>query len=309
MSGVYRCGLVLASALIAILAVSCSSDSLAPSRPAASITCQLGCIEQDPHPSSPGVFLGSGVDDVVCFNDGQTDADVDGLGDFCEKNLAAAFSPQLALASSDRTDREPHWAARPTSTGVEIAYLLSYYTDDGPDTAWCSTNVQEPFTEACSGHFGDSEVIALEVYYNEAYQHWILGTARYSAHTSINVYSRGSNAYPTVLYFPSHAGAYPRAYVAYSKHANYASDAECDAGAIFGSDTCIADTYERVFMPASANIGSRSHHFSDCMASSNPILSGNGIQECYWTVKAFSGWSGGAPTADPYSTILTNYGF
>src|SRR2546428_12080639 len=61
--------------------------------------CQLGCNEQDPNPTAPGVFLGSGVTPDVCIMGGQTDADQDDLGDFCEKNLAFAFAPEIGRAS------------------------------------------------------------------------------------------------------------------------------------------------------------------------------------------------------------------
>lgn len=69
--------------------------------------CQLGCVETDPNPSAPGVFLGSGVTPMQCFGDMQTDADADGMGDFCEKSLAAAFAPELKYYSADNVGREP----------------------------------------------------------------------------------------------------------------------------------------------------------------------------------------------------------
>lgn len=31
-------------------------------------TCELGCIEPDPSPNEPGVFLGSGVTPQLCIN-------------------------------------------------------------------------------------------------------------------------------------------------------------------------------------------------------------------------------------------------
>ncbi len=32
---------------------------------------------------------------MVCFNGSQTDSDGDGLSEFCERNLASAFAPEL----------------------------------------------------------------------------------------------------------------------------------------------------------------------------------------------------------------------
>ena len=55
--------------------------------------CQAGCVETDPNPSAPGVFLGSSVTGELCGSVGQTDHDDDGLSTFCEEHLADAFAP------------------------------------------------------------------------------------------------------------------------------------------------------------------------------------------------------------------------
>jgi hypothetical protein len=89
-------------------------------------------LELDPAPSAPGIFLGSGVTPATCINGAQPDTDRDALADSCERSLAAAFAPELAYAASDRTTREPRWAARPLSGGrVRLAYLLSLHLDLG----------------------------------------------------------------------------------------------------------------------------------------------------------------------------------
>ena len=76
------------------------------------VDCELGCIDPDPNPNAPGYYLGSGMTDEACYWNNYTDGDQDGLGDFCEKNLAAAFAPELYYYSGDNVKREPRWAAR-----------------------------------------------------------------------------------------------------------------------------------------------------------------------------------------------------
>ena len=267
-----------------------------------SVSCMLGCVETDPNPASPGVWLTSAVTPDYCIQSGDTDTDQDFLSDRCEYDLAAAFAPELYYAHADRVDGEPHWVAQPHGTNrVRIGYLLSYHTDGGTTNPLC----QNMFGDGpCAGHFGDSEAIWLDVYYNGV--HWVLDTARYSAHDNINVYGRGSSAYPTILTYPSHPGAYPRSWVSYAKHANYATDALCDTGGALGLDTCISDTPARVYAGGNVNIGSRTQHtaLQDCMPSSDPIYAGNGNIECYWTDSLFAGWTGGRPAASAYSDPL-----
>ncbi len=298
-----------------VLAFSACSDSIeSPSSdPQLGITCQLGCIEQDSFPTAPGIFLGSGVDDVVCFNGSQTDSDQDGISDFCERNLAPAFAPQLALTAHDQVGREPHLAVRRLTYGkARMMYLLSYYIDAGPTTSWCEQNVIDAIDASiCSGHDGDSEWITLDVYYNEMTKHWILDQAIYSQHEGVKPYSRGSSAYPAISYATKKGGA-PRVYVAYQKHANYASDRECDEGALFGTDNCNASIFETATAGDNVNIRSRAVHPStrDCMPSTNPIYADNGVEECYWTVRPFVGWHIGFPADNSdYSGKLAAMGF
>jgi hypothetical protein len=270
--------------------------------------CELGCNEPPPDTGSVspiGVFI-AGTNDIVCFDGSQTNTDADGLSDFCEKNLAAAFAPQLALTKgSDNLGREPHWAAMKLvgTTKVRIMYLLSYYVDRGPSTSWCSNNFAviipgmtfDTWMKACTGHDGDSEWITLDVYYNRIAQRWTLDQAILSAHEGTNVYRRGTTAYPGALQYPGVRGGYPRIYVSYQKHANYGTDLACDSGSKMDTDDCNADLFQRVVAGDNVNIASRAVHRpdQDCWFSTSPIYSTYGKKECYWTSKQFLGWHDG----------------
>ena len=288
------------SALGGLLIFACDNDSTGPTAESP----ELGITAFDPAPQAPGIFLGPAVTAAVCFNGSQLDTDVDGIADVCENALALNFAPQLAYSSSDRVFREMKWVARPLGGGrARVAYLLSYYFDDG--LPGC------PFGPIlCGGHYGDSEDIVLDLYYNAGTQHWVLHQAMYSVHGNYYTYPRTLTAFPITLYYPGKPGGYPRVYVSFRKHANYGSDQECDAG-VFTTDDCKANTFLQLIPTAAKNIGSRASHTSaqDCMASTNPLYSGNGVTECYWTNRSFGGWQGKTPKASAYSPKLSALGF
>jgi len=279
------------------------------------------CSGTDPTPSAPGVYLGAS-DPYECFASwGSTgvDADGDGLEDLCEETLAPTFAPELYYYSGDDVRREPHWVPQVTPNNtVVIGYLLSYYYDLGATPFYGPCQVT-PTPPGCGGHNGDSEDIFLTVLYDFGTQHWVLARALYSQHDGYGIYEQGNQGYPDLVY-PSHPGAYPRAYVAEGKHANYATASECDAGGFLWSDTCedvnTAARVETFGSGGSLNLGSRAVHSSgqDCMASANPSFEwyGSGRLECYWTDQRFRGW---VPTyvagddTDPYSPKLADNGF
>ncbi|MEZ4411855.1 MAG: hypothetical protein R2910_02555 [Gemmatimonadales bacterium] len=310
---------LLASGLVGIL-LGCAGDPLDESNTGIQSLvgplCHQGCIEIDPNPNAPGVFLGSAVTGETCVAGGQSDHDGDGLSTFCENNLAIAFAPELYYDQWDEVGREPYWVAAPVSPNdtdnIKIAYLIGYYRDAGSSTYTCGL---PGAPSSCFGHNGDSEAIILEVYYDYDTEHWVLGKAKYSQHTSYGIYSKGSNAYPTQLMYPSHQGAYPRAYVAEGKHANYNSESACNAGGTLGTDTCESvDTPARVFVSGVYNLGSNSVRLINCTTSRDPsyIYYGSGRQECFWTDTIFRGWiptSIGGAASDPYKTRLNAEGF
>lgn len=297
--------LLIALAVLAggVLTSSCRDAEAPPSIDASvSPLCQAGCQEQDPDPSAPGVFLGSGVTPLMCGPhnpNGINDSDNDGLSDFCELQVARAFAPELAYYSRDNVGREPHWAARPIAAGgVRIAYLLSYYVDLGTQGYPCCDD----------WHNGDSEGIYLDVTYEFDTQHWVLETAYYSAHTGYNVYGPGASGYPASLHYPAHQGSYPRTYVSGYKHANYDTFDDCMDGGTFGSDWCTPDSFARVVVGTYANVGSSGTHLLDCVPSTNRFYQNNG-DECYWSGARFDGWQNVLPDADPYGPKLAYWGF
>jgi hypothetical protein len=257
-------------------------------------------VGADPDPSKAGLFLGTNVTNTVCFAS-VPDTDHDGLIDRCESALAAAFAPELAYSSSDNTGRQPRWAARPLSGGkVRLAYLLSLYRDLGA--------VGCPYGPIpCGGHYGDSEILVLDVYYHGNTQHWLLDQAVYSAHGVYNWYPRLFSPYPSMNY-PAKQGGYPRAFLSLRKHAGYRSDHECDTGEL-GLDECEADTFRRVAAGPLLNLGSRGTHTAaqDCIAGTTSATAAQ--IECYWTDRAFGGWQGRTPKAGAYSPILGFFGF
>jgi len=269
--------------------------------------CTIGCGETDPYPDMPGIFLGSGVTAFQCFEADHTDADFDGLSDFCEYQLAWAFRPELAYYQNDDMRMEPYWAAHGIGGDtVRIAYLLSYYVDAGTEHELC------PLLQGlCDGHAGDSEYIALDVSYNTTWSHWIVRRALYSAHGDANVYeSPRPYRYPQQLeYGEEEGGGYPVSYVAIGKHANYASESECDAGGTLGFDDCHPDRRMRIRGGQYYNIGSFDEPFHDCVESENPLY--QGVLECYWdqTELDFTGWQDYQPSADPYYGFLEDLGF
>jgi hypothetical protein len=199
---------------------------------------------------------------------------------------------------------------------VQIAYLISYYRDAG--SLWGVCTLPWPLHDSsCDGHNGDSEAIYLDVYYRAATRHWVLNKAEYSAHNWPGVILRGTAAYPTGLEYPTHPGAYPRAWVSEGKHANYATQGGCNGGGNFDIDRCYDnDTSARLPAGADLNIGSSINHTAtqDCMPSQDPLYQyyGSGRLECYWTNVQFRGWIpswiGGA-ASDPYAPKLSAHGF
>jgi hypothetical protein len=261
---------------------------------------ELAITGVDPAPAEPGIFLGSDVTNTACRGD-EADGDNDGLLNRCETSLAAAFAPELDYSSTDDVRRQPRWAARPLGSGrVRLAYLLSLYRDLG--TQGCPFGIV-----ACGGHYGDSEILVLDVYYQGVTGHWLLDQAIYSAHGVYNVYPRLLAAYPS-MNFPGRPGGYPRAFLSLRKHAGYRSDRECDAGEL-GLDECTADVRLRVAAGAGLDLGSRGVHTpaQDCIAGNTPATAAR--SECYWTERAFGGWQGRTPTGSAYSSILSVFGF
>ncbi len=322
--------LLMFPAAVLFLFASCTQESTGP----------LARIDRpqavDPYPGAYGVYLGFSVNSCLASM-GATgpDTDQDGLTDLCEQTLADAFAPELRYKSSFYMEREPRWAARPTAASdqkpirpaglqaygpgkVIILYLLSYRIDNGDVTYHI-----EP-------HYGDSEVIALVVYYKSNTEHWVLDEAHYSAHYDYGFFSKefwtgpGSPQYPENLTYPGHPGTYPRAWVATSKHANYSSQALCNEGGTLGFDTCEgADQSLRVqtYLPngASGNIGSYAVRYADCVQKQFLDAAGvwwpgvaGGRFECFWTDLGFRGWydsSFGEGTSSPQSWRLNDFGF
>lgn len=274
-------------------------------------SCQLGCQDQDPSPSSPGVFLGDGATPEDCFDEVQNDVDVDGVGDYCELRVALAFAPQLVVGRTDFVGREPRWAVKEAYNEGEmhaltILYALSYYVDLGTVDPLCGNFFA---ASLCAGHAGDSEDLMFRVDFDEESQHRVLTEAALSQHGNHQVLEAGANPYVHGLAYPDHPGAVPRVWVAWGKHANHPSVTACDNGAFLHLDACQAPfDYVPIGVDGDGNLGSSSYPLIDCVSSTNPLYSGNG-EECYWTEFRFSGWQFVNPDCTGYRSILLGQGF
>lgn len=296
----------------------CSDNSSRtfPTSPRALAECQLGCVDTDPAPGAPGIFLGTDITMDYCTAGVGTDADGDGLLDYCEKLISLNFRPERKYSRyHDDIRGEPYWVARVDLYGrIVVGYLFSYYRDLGSVEYGCASPINPEWPDS-GCHNGDSESIWLTVQYNPDTQHWVLFGAGYSVHGGWNLAQyNATKGYANVEY-PAHAGGYPRTWVAEQKHANYFHKADCDAGGFFGSDDCDEDdTAAQVPWSNYWNIGSEAHPFINQVTSRDPSYEyyGGERTECYWTEKRFRGWvpdSIGGGDSDSYLSWLKLWGF
>jgi hypothetical protein len=247
------------------------------------------------------------------------DPDGDGLGERCEFALAEAFAPTLLADRRDCLWREGDgrlqggyfFAVRPVAGGVRVAYLPAYLEDCGWSGVACWFRGPR-----CSGHTGDSEVIALDL--SREPDGWRVAGVFISAHCrgAVGKACRWARA-DDLAAFAWDAG--PRVWVARDKHAHYASRGACES-AKWRRERC-ADSPVEVRFPVvdeRQNIGARGRSPfgpDGCVTERDLPLGGgrrSSSRECLWSVEgSFRGWQDEArgPAPQPYGAILAALGF
>jgi hypothetical protein len=286
--------------------------------------CQLGCIpDEDPDPIADGEFVGASVTAAYCADStASNDLDQDGMSDYCEKVLIAAFAPAIRYANTDDVQRESYWAARQLPDGkVRLFYAIGYYIDLGVISSKLTLCVLGLQGDKCYPHHGDSEHVVLDTYFNPSTGHWLVDHAWYSHHGSYNEFGKlPSKPYPLALSYPVKKGGYPLAWVARSKHANYPSQSACNAGGGGGSlgsfffpfDDCTGNnSVVRLDALGNRNLGSNGHRLIDCVSSVNPFYQDPPHpQECFWSASKFYGWDIDHSTdSEGYGGQMRSFGF
>ncbi len=253
---------------------------------------------QDPCPTCNGIFLTrSAASWYYCTAGRVLDADVDGVDDSCEFDVAQAFAPQLYISPNDGDPRrQTYWVARlfpGLGQSLEIMYLLGYYNDTGT-----------------LGHEGDSEWISLVVNWDAEAERWMFVSMTLSAHWGTGNNQTGTY-YAYEVWYPAQNGTplnwgqsrkYPLVWASKGKHANYRDQGECNWWQ--SGDTCSDNVpADRVEVIRERNLGATTHRLVDCTYSS--VYAG---VECFWTGSVFRGWQlQGGDT--PYKDILSAYGW
>jgi hypothetical protein len=213
------------------------------------------------------------------------DADWDWLDDTCEYYLAHAFRPTFKHQSDDGCVAwEPYWATKGFGAGnrVRIAYMPAYFMDCG---SWES-------------HFGDSEMVTVQIVHDPASNHWMLESVWYSAHQgSFWQESRWWSWHDGVQWADLGRGR-PVIWVAQRKHANYKSAWECNTNEEW-PDQCNHSVTERLFpVFQNRNAGSRVRDLLGCVTSTT-LNSDTGRCEHFYKLtegeSRFRGWFGPQP--------------
>lgn len=317
-----------ALALAALLSASVSAciDSQPVVGPAPSVLvpltwdCSVYDCGNDPEPMADGIYVGDGINPKEC---GQTfqwsDTDGDGIADPCERELARAFAPMMRSHRFDDVRGESYWAVQFGSFRGEyrIAYLLGYYWDHGTEGWYCDTNVHG----SCLPHVGDSEWVAVDIEYDANSKHWLMKGAYLSAHWGKpEPFDRSDWVSYRSFEFPAKSRGYPLVWVSRSKHANYESASECEAG----TDSCWHSSISdwRVEVVSNRNIGSRLMRAPNspgldeepevtCRYSVEDFA-GNGAYECFWPLNEgydFNGWQHSLDNVTAYGPQLKFLGF
>jgi hypothetical protein len=320
-------GYTAAATTMLLLVASCSEPTSTPEVEesiAADITpaCLPGCTDVDPDPEAPGIYLSNFVYPTNCFSVG-TDTDQDGLSDRCENDIALAFAPRMRYHQGDDVGRESYWAAKREGGMIRVIYLLGYYFDLGlinsNDYIACKLSSVGGILASCDGHHGDSEHIVLTLSYNSTTRHWLLDRAALSHHDGYIQTTKPKGALYPSMQWGNKIGGAPLIWVAQGKHANYPTQAACDAGngggflidLVFSYDTCSGNN--SFYTPNSGgqrNIGSQLQQLKGCVPSENPFYQVPRREECFWSASRFYGWQIDRTTSSTgYRAHLIRWGF
>lgn len=298
---------VIATALL-LLATGCAR---VPSAPAAT-------VERE---TAYGIAAAPGP----CL-DVEPDGDQDGLSDACELALSRAFAPLLMTHSTrctlpsagtqDRLAGGYFHAAQPVRGVVRLLYMPAYYRDCGWSGFKCV------FVD-CSGHAGDSEIIAVDVrqMQNGA---WATDAIFLSAHCF------GSSDDDCRWYRDEDLAQFewvndiargaPVVWVSDARNANYPTYAACERGH-WRIDSCDQESVPFLFpVDTARNIGSRvvplvtGEHPPGCVSGQfvepvDRLIVAHDALECLWSaVDAFGGWQGVKGGATAYGVYLDYLG-
>jgi hypothetical protein len=328
--------------------------------------CEItpGCGDDDedvdPYAAQPGYRLASMVTPTLCFatstaglngaGGGINDLDLDGVDDNCERSLAEAFRPHFVFSPYDcNIGGGPHWAAKyyPVKTGVvskptvRIVYMAAFYQDCGVPNLGSTFTCNFGFaSEPCSGHYGDSEFVTVDVRYQPGYRHWYVAGAFLSAHyralggessrevvtcvyeTCTPVMYRRTMQVTSGFLFYSRVqesrrvrwvnkiGGRPVFFAANGKHGSYPDYNTCNVGGAFGHDSCegssLTSTGTTLFFSGNRNVGSWHRPFINRVTLPGDYFHTG--TEWFWdSTKKFFGWM---PQHDeqgssPYYSFLT----
>jgi hypothetical protein len=255
-----------------------------------------------PVPFQGGIQLAPDITMSDCTANLDVDADHDGFRDECEYQLASAFRPLMHVSYLDGTlARDSYWAVRrdPATNRVHVFYALAYLRDGGtPNTGLFS-------------HAGDSEFIIVQLHHAGSGL-WQMDAATLSAHwqEGWGLDGTGTWGYQDFNFTLGFRGR-PDVWVAEEKHANYKTQAQCDAGAFY-KDTCDQNTMLQEPLVARernlGNGGSVGTHLRDCVGTT--VIS-TSRYECFWDPAWYSfwGWQSATTGATPYHDSLGWYGF
>lgn len=301
--------------------------------------------QEDPCDGCPGIYLPAWTPDA-CFRPAPSkDLDFDGVHDYCENALAAAFAPMMMFASDcdwdysvdgGRMGGEYFWVVdkgRPrwTLTGwkladIRIVYIPAYYRDCGT-----GAGIEEGFDDP---HSGDSEFIIIDVNYSSTWEHWVTAKVFLSAHcgTSNDGQCKWFDPNEFHEWVDGRTLGAPFVWVSERKHANYRNADVCHS--FLGIETCSPAGAPHRFpiKTIQQNAGSRGFPFpywtgSDCvrpLSSSSMVSNDPNIVECFWDwepqpgnphippeppLQRFNGWQDDTwgPAPMPYGFVLDEY--
>jgi hypothetical protein len=231
-----------------------------------------------------------------CWGSG-TDADLDGLNDDCEYQLAYGFMPLLWFDSGESGyGRRPYYAVKNLSFStrtLQVFYMDTFYNDTGVTT----------------GHDGDPEFQIAEVHYSGGkwYLDWMYMSAhRKSVCDSSAWYSYSQLEYDTAIDARNAYRGWPTIYMAEDKHAAYNNLSNCDKGCLY-QDYCSRYAYQ--YLDTSSRLVSRNVGSTGAQLINRVVY--NNQTEYLLDDVEFRGWDNQStrPNSQGYRRHLNDFGF